>query len=612
MSFSALLAARPAPVARTSLLSGLTGQERVYRAKGAGFGRPAVGHSEDLERILAIPRREMPDEATLEEMATFWTQRLERPGHEGCSCRIKRLRPLQAWYMEEASDGQGVLGHIEIGGGKTLVDVLLCMAVPGTKTAVVMIPASLRAQFYADFKEIGKHFVTPNLAGDHGPFYAERPVLHVLTYSQLQAARFATILQAKAPDLIILDEAQSLKDAKATRTGRFLRHMAANLHIKLFAHSGSLTTRSLLDYGHLSALALREGSPLPLDMGSLREWAGALDPGDFPGPVGALRKLCEPHETARAGFRRRLTQTPGVIVSEDARLPTRLVLRERKLEVPEVVRAHLAKIRSSATRPDGEELVEALEVNACLRQMACGMFLRWRFPRGEPVEVIDEWFKRRSAWHKALREELKNPRDHFDSPLLLALAAERSLEGARSKHDAPAWAEGAAYWKAWKAVMDTVEPVSDAVWVDDFMVKDAVKWGQENVGIVWFDHVAVGHAIAKACGFPYYGGGPQASAEILHEKGDRTIVASIHAHSQGKNLQAFNKALVTTWPASDGVCEQMIGRQHRSGQTAEVVTVDRYAHTQEEREALVTATEQAKYVQETTGAFHRLLFAERT
>ena len=142
---------------------------RVYRAKGAGFGRPAVGHSEDLERILAIPRREMPDEATLEEMATFWTQRLERPGHEGCSCRIKRLRPLQAWYMEEASDGQGVLGHIEIGGGKTLVDVLLCMAVPGTKTAVVMIPASLRAQFYADFKEIGKHFVTPNLAGDHGP-----------------------------------------------------------------------------------------------------------------------------------------------------------------------------------------------------------------------------------------------------------------------------------------------------------------------------------------------------------------------------------------------------------------------------------------------------------
>jgi hypothetical protein len=287
------------------------------------------------------------------------------------------------------------------------------------------------------------------------------------------------------------------------------------------------------------------------------------------------------------------------------------VLRERQLPVPEKVAKHLREIRASATRPDGEELVEALEVNACLRQMACGMFLRWRFPRGESEEVIDRWFRRRGDWHRLLRQRLKAPTDHADSPLLLSLAATRAIEGASPRADAPVWREGAEAWAKWKEVRDTVEPVSDAVWVDDFLVKDAVAFGKEAPAIIWFDHVAVGHAIAKAGGFPYYGGGALASSEILKEKGDRTIVASIHAHSTGKNLQMFSRNLVTTFPASDGICEQMIGRTHRSGQQAEVVTVDRYTHTQEEREALDTATQQAKYVMETTGAYHRLLFAER-
>jgi hypothetical protein len=409
--------------------------------------------------------------------------------------------------------------------------------------------------------------------------------------------------------MIILDEAQNLKDFKAVRGSRFLRHMAENLQIKLFAHSGSLTTRSLKDYGHLSALALREGSPLPIEPGALQEWCGALDPDSF-APVGALKRLCAVGETARAGFRRRLVQTPGVIVTEDAKLPTRLLLQTRKLEVPQEVKEHLTKIRNSAARPDGEELVEAIEVAACLRQMAAGLYLRWKFPRGEPVPVIDTWFNKRSAWHKAVRERLQHPQDHADSPLLLSLAAERAIDGQRHKADAPVWREGAEAWAAWKQVRETVQPETEAVWVSDFMVKDAVAFGNEAASIIWVEHVALGHAIAKAGKFPYFGGGPLASAEILKEDGKRTIVASLFAHSQGKNLQVFNRNLVTTWPASDGVCEQLIGRTHRTGQTADVVRVSKYAHTPEERQAFESAVEQAKYVQQTTGATHRLLFAE--
>jgi hypothetical protein len=142
------------------------------------------------------------------------------------------------------------------------------------------------------------------------------------------------------------------------------------------------------------------------------------------------------------------------------------------------------------------------------------------------------------------------------------------------------------------------------------MVKDAVAWGREAPGIIWHEHTALGRAIAKAGQFPYYGGGAEASANILAEKGDRTIVCSIAAHGTGKNLQAFNRNLITTFPANDGICEQLIGRTHRTGQSRDV-TVDYYAHTAEEKDAFETAVRHATYVLETTGGLHKLLYAEK-
>jgi hypothetical protein len=90
-------------------------------------------------------------------------------------------------------------------------------------------------------------------------------------------------------------------------------------------------------------------------------------------------------------------------------------------------------------------------------------------------------------------------------------------------------------------------------------------------------------------------------------------VASIAAHGQGKNLQtAFSRNLITTFPANDGIVEQLVGRTHRYGQPKPEVTVDYYAHTQEEREAVTTAKAHSKYVLETTGGLHKLSFAEWT
>ena len=145
------------------------------------------------------------------------------------------------------------------------------------------------------------------------------------------------------------------------------------------------------------------------------------------------------------------------------------------------------------------------------------------------------------------------------------------------------------------------------MWVDDFMVMDAVAWARVSPGIIWFDHVAFGHRVAELGRFPYYGGGNEASRAILGEYGKRTIVASIAAHGTGKNLQVFNRNLITTMPANDGVMEQLVGRTHRQGQLKDV-TVDFYSHTKEEIDALVSARSQADYVRQTTGALHKLTY----
>ena len=119
----------------------------------------------------------------------------------------------------------------------------------------------------------------------------------------------------------------------------------------------------------------------------------------------------------------------------------------------------------------------------------------------------------------------------------------------------------------------------------------------------------MGQAVAIAGGFPFYGPGQEASETILQEKGDKTIVASVRAHGTGRNLQMYNRNLFVQPPVD---WEQNLGRTHRTGQQADEVTAWVYRHTEELVEAFEASMNRARYVQETTGARQRLLFAART
>jgi hypothetical protein len=133
--------------------------------------------------------------------------------------------------------------------------------------------------------------------------------------------------------------------------------------------------------------------------------------------------------------------------------------------------------------------------------------------------------------------------------------------------------------------------------------------GKPVPGVAWVHHTAVGNAIEALSGgrIRYFGGGPEASREILTYKGP--IVASIPAHGTGKNLQRYARNLVIHPPSGGDTWEQLIARTHRPGQEADEVRFDVYLHAFELRKAFDDARRLARYLEDTTSQPQKLLYA---
>lgn len=533
----------------------------------------------------------------------------------GQTACITELRPIQGWYLREAMEVGGVLGPIAVGGGKTGIDILTVMVVPNCKLAILLIPPGLKQQLLSDYRVWSQHFQVPNLRGGPGPFVTGRPTIEIFPYSQMSQEKNSVWLKSRVKDMpegsviFVADEIHNLKDQDSVRTFRFMSVMDERPDIRLFCHSGSMISRSILDCAHFAAYALKDGSPFPLDRKIAEHWALALDPvvGGAASHAPSLAKLCMPGETRRHGFQRRLIETKGVVATADSRIPTKLEFHTRvPPPIPTSVEDALDMVRAGE-RPDHEELETALEVSACARQVSAGFYLYWAFPRGEPEELIQEWRRRRKAWGQELRDRLSRRSEFMDSPALLAEAAERYHNGEAG--DRPTWES--VHWPPWAEIADQVQPVTKVKWLDDWLMRDAAAWALEAPGIVWVANKAVGHRIAKLSGLPYYSDG-KADVDAIHaEKGNRSIIASIKAHGEGRNLQyAFSRNLFVQLASDGKINEQTIGRTHRPGQPADTVTVYFYQHTPEYESALETAVEYAKFTYETKGQWQKLLYGQ--
>ncbi len=609
------------------------------RAPEVSWGRPPVLSSPDLARVLALPRRPIPDEAKREALIDLMTERLARPPAP-CRCAelgrkcITRLRAVQAWALYEIGLYGGMLGPINVGDGKTLINILAPLQLAarwGARTVLLLVPAKLVDQLVREYLLIREHFRVPALVvhGNGTSVRSEEPVvLHVISYERLSRADATSFLETLAPDAVIGDEAHHLSNASAVRTGRFLRYGSRRAGTRYVFHSGSMTDDSLDDFWHLAAFALREGSPLPLDQQVKDDWAGAIDPSDTPAPPGALGRLCDhPDPTTdelRLAFHRRLVETRGVITSTAPLVTVPLTIAERPAPpIPPVVDQALRELRANWCRPDGEEILDALSFFRCARELACGFFYRWVFRNGETPEQIDEWLEARKLWRQELRGMLYRPQPKLDSPHLLALAAARAHASERRPKGKDLWWEKsedgepvpfwiAQHWPRWRAARPWInrgkKPDTEAVRLHPYLAEDAARWALENRGIVWYSKREFGVWVAELGGLPLHEGGKGAGERIGREKGDRSIVASIKSHGEGRDgLQyVFADQLVAHPPSGATAWEQMLGRLHRPGQER-AVSGGYYAHTPELEANIETSLRRSRYVQTLLGAKQKLL-----
>ena len=444
-------------------------------------------------------------------------------------------------------------------------------------------------------------------------------------------------------DGVLVSNCHRISARNSSRTMRFLRFVSrraeAGNPVRFLGWSGTLMTKSIRDQAHIALFALGDGSPLPLSENEVEEWAMVMDPSRNPDrssvTAKALRRAfsalasesaadklstqmydalySKVQESIREGFRSRLIQTPGVIATAGSEIATAIYLHKRPApSLPTEVRQALVGVRDDWTRPDGEELVEATDVATCARTVASGYHFYWAYPKGEPRDVIEDWFCKRKAYNRELRVKCLLGEVHLDSPLLCWRAAERFYADPPYEGDLPVWRSEA--WPAWAKVKDIVQPEPRAKWISDFLAQDAAEWARTHKGIVWYQHDTFGRKVAELAGIRCHGGGPDAERNILAEDGSQSIVASIKAHGSGRDglQRLFSEQIVCEIPSSGAIWEQLLGRLVRRGQVADVVESWMYLHVEENRAAMRKAVETAEFIYQTTGNQQMLLCADQS
>lgn len=573
--------------------------------------RAGVPRSSELRRITQLRRRRWTDDE-IEEAVEVLTETLKTPNG------TMRLWPLQAMAIAEIVDNRGALLPIPAGDGKALISILTPTLLDDCERPLIIVPAHLREQTKRDvLPKMRKH-------------WRIRDDIRVIGYSELSLAKNAEMLDELRPEYMALDECHYLKHTKSGRTRRVRRFMREHPDVVVAAMSGTITQRSLHDYSHIVEWTHgKEKSPLPTRHPDLCDWAQALDehvPDEKRLMPGALQDLCEGEESARDGFKRRLVETPGIVFGDSSKVTSSLVIRKLDWKAPLKAQDALKKLRQDWEDPNGDAVMEAIDLWRKARQLSLGFWLKWDPPAPR------DWLDARKDWNTYVRDTLNHNQRGLDTPLQVyrERAAEHGMPRkppkpqtddveAKAKHEAAvkAWRADVDAWEAkqdpehcewcrWRAIRDTFKPNTVAEWLDERMAERCADWAQKEKGIVWVENPAFGEKIAEIAGIPYFG----ASDERILDYDGSGIVASLRAHGTGRNLQdRWHKMLFTSPPSSAHAVEQALARCHRAGQPADEVEAYFVLGEEEQIASLHSARSQAEYVRQTIGTRQRLLYA---
>lgn len=407
----------------------------------------------------------------------------------------------------------------------------------------------------------------------------------------------------------VVHNCHRLKNPKAGCTRKVRRWMREHPETRFAAMSGTITTRSLKEYAHIIQWCLGDNMPLPRAWGELQDWADALDEKvqeQHRMAPGALLELCGDDEimeasfggesatsAARKAYRRRLTDTPGVVATEEGHLGASLRISQLPVKLGAEAAQAFHTLRADWETPDGQPIMEAMVLWACARQLACGFFYKWDPPAPK------EWMAARKEWAAFVRERLKGNARGVDTEFQVA----KACKDGRYDRDT---------YDAWAAIRGTFKPNSVPVWIDDGMVLVAAMWLQENDGLCWTEHKAFALRLEEVSGVPYYGAqGLTSRGAFLEDQPGGPAIVSIAANSEGRNLQhGWSKNLIVSCPPNGRIWEQLMGRTHREGQKADEVPFDVALAAREQWKAFIQAQADAKYIEHTTGQAQKLLYSD--
>lgn len=482
----------------------------------------------ELRRILALPANGPQLDHPIERL-------VEPTG-------VIDLREGQRAALVHATYCGGVMGLLSVGLGKTLVASLIPSLFPGAK-AVIFADKPLVQQGVRMTKTYARAFKLSK-------------TMKWVSYGILSAIGSSDLLEELKPELIICDEAHMLKNPHSARTKRLLRYAKENPSVKFFFLSGSFASTSILDYAHLSALALRERSPVPTKNGVAKAWANVLDVRGKAPHVGALYQLGGGYTTqgVRQAFAQRLSISPGFVIRQQV-VDVPLSIRFVKTPTSEKVNAALHKLERTWERPDGVELMSPLELFRYREYLNLGGYYRW-------VTVPPrDWLIARSAYGRLLRQLLSTSCDE-DSLGQVAIAIREGQYGTEALDTLKTWA----MWRERVA-----EPDTEWVWEDysyfQSLASSLVSCLQ-GPALWWSGYTEPGRALAKVLGTEFYN--DERDPSII-EKGDRSVVLSLKKHHKGRNFQTtFHRNVLLSGLRDAVMYEQTVGRTHRSGQTKPV------------------------------------------
>lgn len=442
---------------------------------------------------------------------------------------------------------------------------------------------------------------------------------------------------------------------------------------EIVAMSGTITKKSVKDFYHLIKSCLKKNCPMPMADRMAEEWAQLLDasasgpdympPSSGTGPLLPLiawaRKWFpdDPQKPPRFtddvfGFRRafheRLNTVPGVVTSGSNDIGVSLQMVNQPVADYEKcdgwleLKRLMGQIDNLMLTPNGDQIEHAIHCYKWKIELTAGFYneLTWptvpvyaarkSIPEAKAAGVLEHALVHHKAgqvYAHDLRDWLKDKsKPGLDTPFLVG--------GDMIRHEAKN--VGHSLYRVWKEMRDLdfegrPERDSRAVRVCPYKVNAAIQWifahvnakgGEAHGGaILWVNHIELGiwlTEILKLSGVEaiHCPAGARANDEICAigdpnrgGKGDKIVVASYHAHGQGKNLQSFQHQYFVEFPREADKGEQTLGRTHRNGQEADELVVFTNRTLEFDHVVFAATLNDALYAHQTSGNRQKLIYA---